>query len=210
MRSLRGRAAAWRGALDDWSARRLGRRSQRLERARATSIVVHSARAGHGGAGGGLDGDRPRRRAQRHRSFRRDAPPARGRSQGSRSPAVRPLSQRSATARRRPERAPAHNDEMVRRAIGKAGDLAHGLKTPLAILSNEAQRLEGTGDPGSGGGIAQQTLADATAGRLPPRACAGGGVGNGGGRARVGPRVERGSHPRAASACTRAGASRST
>jgi signal transduction histidine kinase len=39
----------------------------------------------------------------------------------------------------------AHSDEVVRRAIGKAGDLAHGLKTPLAILSNEAERLHSRG-----------------------------------------------------------------
>ena len=35
----------------------------------------------------------------------------------------------------------AHNETVVARAIAKAGDLAHGLKTPLAVLSNEAQRL---------------------------------------------------------------------
>ncbi len=34
-----------------------------------------------------------------------------------------------------------HNERVVTRAIAKAGDLAHGLKTPLAVLSNEAQRL---------------------------------------------------------------------
>jgi len=52
-----------------------------------------------------------------------------------------------------------HNDETVRRAIGRAGDLAHGLKTPLAILSNEAQRLEGTGDTELADRIAQQLSA---------------------------------------------------
>jgi len=35
-----------------------------------------------------------------------------------------------------------HRDEAVRRALGKAGDLAHGLKTPLAVLSNETARVE--------------------------------------------------------------------
>lgn len=35
----------------------------------------------------------------------------------------------------------AHNETVVARAIAKAGDLAHGLKTPLAVLSNESQRL---------------------------------------------------------------------
>jgi len=35
-----------------------------------------------------------------------------------------------------------HRDEAVRRALGKAGDLAHGLKTPLAVLSNETARVD--------------------------------------------------------------------
>jgi signal transduction histidine kinase len=32
-----------------------------------------------------------------------------------------------------------HRDRMVRRALAKAGDLAHGLKTPLAVLAREAE-----------------------------------------------------------------------
>lgn len=32
-----------------------------------------------------------------------------------------------------------HRDEAVRRALAKAGDLAHGLKTPLAVLAREAE-----------------------------------------------------------------------
>lgn len=35
-----------------------------------------------------------------------------------------------------------HNNEMVRRARAHAGDLAHGLKTPLAILRGEAHDLD--------------------------------------------------------------------
>jgi signal transduction histidine kinase len=35
----------------------------------------------------------------------------------------------------------AHRERAVTRATAKAGDLAHGLKTPLAVLSNEAGRL---------------------------------------------------------------------
>lgn len=50
----------------------------------------------------------------------------------------------------------AHSDQVVRRAIGKAGDLAHGLKTPLAVLSNEAERLAGTGHAELAATIAQQ------------------------------------------------------
>jgi len=38
-----------------------------------------------------------------------------------------------------------HRDEVVRRALGKAGDLAHGLKTPLAVLLHEVQRAEDAG-----------------------------------------------------------------
>jgi signal transduction histidine kinase len=38
-----------------------------------------------------------------------------------------------------------HRDETVRRAIAKAGDLAHGLKTPLAILAHEADRARAAG-----------------------------------------------------------------
>jgi signal transduction histidine kinase len=36
-------------------------------------------------------------------------------------------------------------ERRVRRALTKAGDLAHGLKTPLAVLSQEAQRAEAAG-----------------------------------------------------------------
>jgi signal transduction histidine kinase len=36
---------------------------------------------------------------------------------------------------------------VVARAGTKAGELAHGLKTPLAVLSNEADRLASHGDP---------------------------------------------------------------
>jgi len=41
----------------------------------------------------------------------------------------------------------AHLEEIVARAGTKAGDLAHGLKTPLAVLSNEADRLATAGNP---------------------------------------------------------------
>ena len=38
-----------------------------------------------------------------------------------------------------------HREQAVRRAVSKAGDLAHGLKTPLAILAREAERAEAAG-----------------------------------------------------------------
>lgn len=38
-----------------------------------------------------------------------------------------------------------HRERIVRRALAKAGDLAHGLKTPLAVLAQEADRAEATG-----------------------------------------------------------------
>ena len=40
-----------------------------------------------------------------------------------------------------------HREEIVRRAQAKAGDLAHGLKTPLAVLSQEAERVRTAGRP---------------------------------------------------------------
>ncbi|HYN09863.1 MAG TPA: sensor histidine kinase [Vicinamibacterales bacterium] len=38
-----------------------------------------------------------------------------------------------------------HREQAVKRAIAKAGDLAHGLKTPLAVLAREAERASGAG-----------------------------------------------------------------
>lgn len=35
-----------------------------------------------------------------------------------------------------------HRERIVRRALAKAGDLAHGLKTPLAVLAQEAERSD--------------------------------------------------------------------
>jgi signal transduction histidine kinase len=40
-----------------------------------------------------------------------------------------------------------HREQVVRRALAKAGDLAHGLKTPLAVLSHEAERAAAEGHP---------------------------------------------------------------
>jgi signal transduction histidine kinase len=38
-----------------------------------------------------------------------------------------------------------HREKIVRRALAKAGDLAHGLKTPLAVLRQEADRADAAG-----------------------------------------------------------------
>jgi signal transduction histidine kinase len=39
----------------------------------------------------------------------------------------------------------AHRDTRIREALAKAGDLAHGLKTPLAVLAHEAERARAAG-----------------------------------------------------------------
>ena len=49
-----------------------------------------------------------------------------------------------------------HTERAVARASTKAGDLAHGLKTPLAVLSNEAARLVTQGHDELASTIAQQ------------------------------------------------------
>jgi signal transduction histidine kinase len=50
----------------------------------------------------------------------------------------------------------AHRERALQRAIAKAGDLAHGLKTPLAILSHEAERADAAGRPEIAAGILEQ------------------------------------------------------
>jgi len=40
----------------------------------------------------------------------------------------------------------AERDDRVQRALAKAGDLAHGLKTPLAVLARDAERATASGD----------------------------------------------------------------
>ena len=47
-------------------------------------------------------------------------------------------------------------EQAVRRAIAKAGDLAHGLKTPLTILAHEAERAKTAGQSELAAAIAQQ------------------------------------------------------
>ena len=49
-----------------------------------------------------------------------------------------------------------HRDTVVRRAVAKAGDLAHGLKTPLAVLAHEADRARAAGHPGLADALADQ------------------------------------------------------
>jgi signal transduction histidine kinase len=49
-----------------------------------------------------------------------------------------------------------HRERTVRRALAKAGDLAHGLKTPLAVLAHEADRAEAAGQHEIAGTISLQ------------------------------------------------------
>ena len=62
-----------------------------------------------------------------------------------------------------------HRDQTVRKALAKAGDLAHGLKTPLAVLAREAE-LAGGGPSRSGGDDGPAGRTHAAADRIPPRA----------------------------------------
>jgi signal transduction histidine kinase len=47
-------------------------------------------------------------------------------------------------------------EQAVKRAVATAGDLAHGLKTPLALLAQEAERAGAAGNPELAGSIAEQ------------------------------------------------------
>jgi signal transduction histidine kinase len=49
-----------------------------------------------------------------------------------------------------------HREQAVQRAVAKAGDLAHGLKTPLAILAHEADRAKAAGQTELAAVVAQQ------------------------------------------------------
>jgi signal transduction histidine kinase len=49
-----------------------------------------------------------------------------------------------------------HRERIVRRALAKAGDLAHGLKTPLAVLAQEADRAEAAGQRETAASISVQ------------------------------------------------------
>jgi signal transduction histidine kinase len=49
-----------------------------------------------------------------------------------------------------------HRERVVQRALAKAGDLAHGLKTPLAVLAQEADRAEDAGQQETAATISQQ------------------------------------------------------
>jgi signal transduction histidine kinase len=51
----------------------------------------------------------------------------------------------------------AHNQSMLARARREAGDLAHSLKTPLAVMANEAGALAARGETEPGERIRQQT-----------------------------------------------------
>jgi signal transduction histidine kinase len=49
-----------------------------------------------------------------------------------------------------------HRERTVSRALAKAGDLAHGLKTPLAVLAQEAERARAAGQSDTADAIRQQ------------------------------------------------------
>lgn len=49
-----------------------------------------------------------------------------------------------------------HREQAVQRAVAKAGDLAHGLKTPLAILALEAERARAAGHAEVAAAVTQQ------------------------------------------------------
>lgn len=49
-----------------------------------------------------------------------------------------------------------HREQAVKRALAKAGDLAHGLKTPLAVLAQEAERVRESGQVDLASAIHQQ------------------------------------------------------
>jgi signal transduction histidine kinase len=49
-----------------------------------------------------------------------------------------------------------NREKALKRALAAAGDLAHDLKTPLALLAREAERAGALGDPELADGIAQQ------------------------------------------------------
>ena len=49
-----------------------------------------------------------------------------------------------------------YREEAIRRAIAKAGDLAHGLKTPLAVLAHEAERARRAGHADVANAISEQ------------------------------------------------------
>jgi signal transduction histidine kinase len=49
-----------------------------------------------------------------------------------------------------------HRERIARRALAKAGDLAHGLKTPLAVLAQEAEQLHAAGQHESAATIGVQ------------------------------------------------------
>ena len=62
-----------------------------------------------------------------------------------------------------------NREQAVRRAVAKAGDLAHGLKTPLAILAHESERARAGGQIELAAASRTRSI-EAEADRLAPRA----------------------------------------
>ena len=92
----------------------------------------------------------------RPRSFNELRTNLTGVREGRDAPARRRLSGRSAAAGQRSERLLDDREQRVTRALTKAGDLAHGLKTPLTLLNQQAERAKAEGQTALAAAIMQQ------------------------------------------------------
>ena len=103
-----------------------------------------------------------------------------------------------------------HRDRRVQEALAKAGDLAHGLKTPLAVLAHEADRAAAAGHRELARGAAAADRSHAAADRLSPRTRPRGCFRRHGRRARARCAPRRKAWPARSSGCTPNAASASS
>ena len=104
-------------------------------------------------------------------SFDELARAAARRARGTRQPPGRRTTQRrSSRWSAISMRCSSDREQRVTRALTKAGDLAHGLKTPLAVLNQEAERAKAAGQTRAGRRHHATGRSHAPAGRLPPGA----------------------------------------